>query len=372
MRLITIKKLVILLALAPFLLLSSCKKVNDIPPPQVTAAGIHTSGLDYYIKIAETLLSKQEPPQADWDSLFASPAYKIIIEKGITPEMLKADMRPAYTQETLTAEQQKRHVHHLRYKGNLAQLKSYSASVKDGSIRTALKQHLYPYLPARLQKDELIPPIVYTFYIGLDANGSPQAIFQDAYLSYLVDGYAKGILTAHEAFHSVITGAVNKRLKISRSNTQDPQTILFITLNGISQEGIADLIDKEVLFRTDSPVYDYLKGLTENEDQRARNYLQKLNEELALSNTQGTLHNPSEFNKAVSGDVGHVPGRFMGKVIKQAGLLEEIKPDVENPFNFIYTYNKAAAQFNGTYPILSAEAINFLKKAEPQIIEPLK
>jgi len=119
-------------------------------------------------------------------------------------------------------------------------------------------------------------------------------------------------------------------------------------------------------------VYDYLKDLTKDEDQKDRNHLLKLNEELTKSNTNGTLHNPSEFEKAVTGDAGHLPGRFMGKVIKQAGLLEEVKPDVENPFQFIYTYNKAAAQFNSTHPVLSAEAIAFLKKAEPQIITPLK
>jgi len=215
-------------------LLASCKKDKDENPTPVTAAGIHISGLDYYIKIAETLLSKNEPPQADWDSLFASPAYKIFIEKGIKPELIKVDMRPAYTEQTLTTDQQKQYTHHLRYKNNLSKLKSYSASVKDGSIGTDLKQYLYPYLPACLQKDELIPPIVYTFYINLEANGSPQAIFQDAYLAYLVDGYAKGILTAHEAFHSVVTGAENKRLKISLSNAQDPQVILFDVISSIS------------------------------------------------------------------------------------------------------------------------------------------
>jgi hypothetical protein len=353
-------------------LLSSCKKETDVPTPQVTAAGIDTRGLDYYIKVAETLQSGKEPAQADWDSLLATPAYKLYIGVGVTPDQIKADMRPPYTEQTLTAGQQKQYAHHLFYKNNLSQLKSYSASLKDGRIRTALKEHLYPYLPARLQKDELIPPIVYTYYRNLEANGFENMILQDAYLSYLVDGYAKGILTAHEAFHSVVTGAENKRLKISRSNTQDPQFILFNTLHGISQEGIADLIDKEVLFRTDSPVYDFLKEQTKDEDQRARNYLQKLNEELVESNKNGMLHNPAAFDKTVSGDAGHVPGRFMGKVIKLAGLVGELKPDVENPFQFIYTYNKAAAQFNGTYPVLSTEAINFLKTAEPQIFEPLK
>jgi hypothetical protein len=361
----------LLLALMP-LLLASCKKENDVSPtPQVTAAGIDTRGLDYYIKIAETLSARQEPAQADWDSLFETPAYKIIIGKGITPEVIKADMRPAYTEHTLTPDQQKRHAHHLLYKNNLSQLKRYSASVKDGSVRTALKQYLHPYLPVRLQKDELIPPIVYTYYLSLEANGAVDMILQDAYLAYLIDNYAKGILTAHEAFHSVVTGAQNRRLKISRSNAEDPQAILFSTLNGISQEGVADLIDKEVLFRTDSPVYDYLKDLTKDEDQKARNYLLKLNEELVKSSANGTLHNPSEFEQTVTGDAGHLPGRFMGKVINQAGILDEVITDVENPFQFIYTYNKAASQSQGGYPVFSEAAIAYLKKVEKELIQPL-
>jgi hypothetical protein len=169
--------------------------------------------------------------------------------------------------------------------------------VKDGSIKTAVKQYLYPYLPARLQKDELIPPIVYTYYLKLEANGAVDMILQDAYLSYLIDGYAK-------------------RLKINQSNAEDPQAILFSTVSGISQEGIADLIDKEVLYRTGSPVYDYMKDQTKAEDQKTGNYLLKLNEELIKSSVNGTLHNPAEFGRAVTGDAGHLPDRFMGKAIK--------------------------------------------------------
>jgi hypothetical protein len=67
---------------------------------------------------------------------------------------------------------------------------------------------------------------------------------------------------------------------------------------------------------------------------------------------------------------GHRPGRYMGKAIKQAGLLEELKVDVENPYHFLYMYNKAAVQSNGTDPILSSKALDFLRKKSHKLLNP--
>ncbi|HEY0055992.1 MAG TPA: DUF5700 domain-containing putative Zn-dependent protease [Pedobacter sp.] len=346
----------------------SCKKDKTESPFKSSAAGINTKGLDYYIKIAETLQSKQQPAQAEWDSLFATPFYKLYFGAGVTtPEAQKNEMSLVYKEQTLTSEQQKQYAHHLDYKNNLSKLKSYSASVKDGSVRTELKKYLYPYLPARLQKDELIPTIYYTYYFAEEANGLPDMILQDALLAYKADSYAKGVLSAHEAFHSVTTASLTKRLKISLTDAANPQSVLVNTLSGIAQEGVADLIDKDILTNANSPVSSQFQALMVNEDQLSRNYISRINAALIKYNRNEPLDN----QQPVSGFAGHQPGRFMGKVIQQAGLIEELKVDVENPFLFIYTYNKAASQSNGMYPVLSAEAINFLKAAEQQMIKPL-
>jgi hypothetical protein len=372
MRAITIKQLAILLSFVP-LWLTSCKKDKDENLPTVADARIDTRGLDYYIKIAETLLSKQEPPQADWDSLLATPVYKRYIDLGaIKPEEVKEEMRLVYKEPTLTADQQKKNAHHLNYKANLANLKSYSASLKDGSVRPLIKQYLFPYLPARLQKEERIPTIVYTFFFREEATAYENSLVQDALLSYKWDSYAKGLLSAHEAYHFITGESVTKRTKLSQSDYETPKGILAFTLLKIAQEGVADLIDKDIVFKPDSPFYEEWKEVAENEEQVSKGFLGKLNEAFIQYSQDQTLPNSSQFLQTVTAFGGHQPGRYMGKAIKQAGLLEELKVDVENPYHFLYMYNKSATQSNGAYPILSSEALDFLRKEEPQIFDPLK
>lgn len=367
------QKLFALSLLAASAGLSSCKKESVDPPVvPVSAPGIDTRGLDYYIKIAETLATQQEPPQADWDSLFVTPYYDLLLNtfRASTPEAEKNVLRLIYKQGNLTPQQQQQYAHQLNYKSSLPQLKAYSASVKDGSIRTLLKPYLYPVLPPRLQNDALVPRIVYTYYFSEEANGLEDKILQDALLAYKVDGYAKGILTAHEAFHSVATGALIKRYKLQLP-ASDARYILALTLTGIAQEGIADLIDKETLGRPGSPVQALVQGLMVDEVPNSVRYIRALDDELVRLSTQPVIANPQQFRQLVSGFAGHQPGRYMGLAIKQAGLLNEAVADVENPFQFVYTYNKVATRSNGTYPALSAAAITYLKKVEDELLRPL-
>lgn len=361
------------LLLVAALCLTACKKEqDDVAKQAVTAPGTDTRGLDYYIKIAETFSKQQEAAQADWDSLFVTPYYKLLITDlaRSTAEEQKAEMRVVYKQQNPSPQQQAQYARHLEYKAYLAKLEAYSASLKDGSIRTALKQYLYPVLPTRLQNDALVPPVVYTYYFAEEANGLEDMILQDALLAYKIDSYAKGILTAHEAFHSVATAALFKRVKVQLPAT-DARQVLSLALTGIAQEGIADLIDKEALGKAGSPLQGLVQGLLVDEVANSVKYIKALDAELIRLSTQPTISIPAQLRQSISGFAGHQPGRYMGMAIKQAGLLNEVIVDVENPFQFFYTYNKVAAQSPGTYPALSAAAITYLKKVEGELLKPL-
>ena len=211
---------------------------------------------------------------------------------------------------------------------------------------------------------------MYTYYLAEEANGLPDMILQDALLAYKIDSYAKGILTAHEAFHSVVTVALFKRYKVQLAAT-DARFILSQALVGIAQEGIADLIDKETLGKVGSPVYDLVQAYTADDKAKSTAFINALNAELIRLSAQEVISNPAQFRQSVLAFAGHQPGRYMGNAIKQAGLLNEVIADVENPFQFIYTYHKVATQSPGTYPVFSAAAITYLKKVERELLQPL-
>ncbi|MBD2767260.1 hypothetical protein IC235_05085 [Hymenobacter sp. BT664] len=361
------------LLLAPLLLLTACKKDADVTPssPSGPDLRVDTKPLDYYIKIAETLSAKQEPSQADWDALLGTFIYDLVIKRGISTREEQQDyLRGVYkVPETLTPEQRTFLAYGFEYKSYLPELKAYSASLNDGSLRIgqAVKQHLYPMLPLRLQQESLIPPVMYTYFGPGQANGFAEAVIQDALLAYKVDSYARtrGTLTAHEAFHSV-TGVAQKR-RFKQLPDTDARVILREALTSIGQEGMADQIDKEILTSPDSRV----AGLVPRyDDNLSKANIRALNAELERLSTDETISDPNQFKRAVLDAAGHQPGQYMGKAIKQANLLGEVVADVDNPFQFFYSYNKAATQLSGDYPVFSTTAINYLKQVEGQVINP--
>ena len=317
------------------------------------AATIDTRGLDYYINIAEILKKGDKPAPYLWDSLFATPYFNLAINKFnlTTKEKQQKEIELVYSPSSaLTKEQEQEFQHHLEYKKNLESLKVFSAALKDGSIRNTIQQYLYPFLPLRLQKEEFILLIIYTYYYSEEANGMEDMILQDALLAWKMDSYKKGLLTAHEAFHSVISKAGTSRTKINLEQVNTKSIVVNI-LSGIAQEGVADLIDKEEFSQLTSPMYEMVSAMMQDDEKKSQAYIKALDSSIIALPKNAKIKNPRTFSQSVMGFAGHQPGRYMGKIIRDAGLLPELIVDIENPFLFFYTYNIAALKLGTKSPV---------------------
>ncbi|HEX8577659.1 MAG TPA: DUF5700 domain-containing putative Zn-dependent protease [Flavobacterium sp.] len=369
----------ILPLLVLFLFTASCSDDdNDDPQTTPTTKLLDTSGLDLYIKNAEKLQAGTEPSEAEWNAYFDTPFLKGFMEtRGFNDEQkqelkqgLKITMRTAYQNlppGNLTPGLQGMYEHNLRYKTKLNELKEYSTQLNNGNMRQVIANIIAPFLPARLQNEDLIPPALYAFHIlGAEATGTPDALEMDAMLSYTIDSYplTRGYAAAHEAYHSVTLAALEKRrIPIPAG---DPRNEVLSTLKLISQEGIADLIDKDLTLRPDSPVYSYWLFMIENEQQNAISFINNLNT-IAEGLSRGEVINlPTNLYG------GHQPGRYMGRMIRETGGFRDLIVDPENPFAFLYIYNTAARRLGSSdYPVFSDTAINFLRQLESQLIRPL-
>ncbi|HEX8577660.1 MAG TPA: DUF5700 domain-containing putative Zn-dependent protease [Flavobacterium sp.] len=373
-KILCIKTYFILPLLALFIVTASCSD-DDNDNHDTTNKDkelIDTRGLDLYIQNAEKLQAGSEPSEAEWNALFETPAYQIFLG-FYTREQIKDNMRVPYQQQNLTPDQQELYAHHLEYKANLNQLKAYSAQLKDGTIRDKTSELLYPFLPTRLQNKDLIPVMVYSYYSKREANGLPDKMIMDGLLAYETDSWnpGRGLLGAHEAFHSVSANAFDKRKKITLPET-DTRQIVLNSLRSISGEGIADLIDKDVLGQPSSPVYELFLTYQVNEQQNSINFINTLNTRLEGLSNGGTITDAEAYKNSVLSQVGHQPGRYMGRAIRQVGLLNVLKIEPENPFAFFYIYNTAATILgNSNYPVFSQTAINYLRQLENQLINPL-
>jgi len=190
-------------------------------------------------------------------------------------------------------------------------------------------------------------------------------VINDLLHSYRIDNYKPGLLAAHEAFHSFVSVAFQKALK-KNIDYNAPDFNLLYVLENVSEEGIADLIDKPLLLKKESPVYEQVKQLTINDEILSIKYIRSIDSllKLCFSSEQviQQFNGFADLANALGTNGGHIPGRFMGTVIQKAGLLQKHIITVEDPISFMITYNEAAKKYPGTYPVFSKESVEYLKQ----------
>jgi len=60
---------------------------------------------------------------------------------------------------------------------------------------------------------------------------------------------------------------------------------------------------------------------------------------------------------------GHIPGYYMANIIDKNGFKEELIAHIEDPFEFVYLYVKAAKKDREAYR-LSDKTINLIKSID--------
>lgn len=335
---------------------------------------VNTSGAEAYFKIATALAKGDAKNTIPWQSLFQTPPYQMMIAGHvIDTAALKSNMQTVFS---LTSTQSKsafssNEIYHLAYKNNQEQLESYIKQLHDLNVVDSVKALLYPYLPLRLQRDDIFPMLFYFNYGSADATGFGGVVLNDLLHSFKIDQYKFGLLAAHEAFHSVVSTAFQMKLK-KDIDFKVPDFNLLYFLQNIAEEGVADLIDKPHLLQPDSPLYEEVKQLTADDDSLSIVLIKRLDSVLTLANgsDQVLLHyrDFASLANTFGENGGHVPGRFMGKVIKDAGLLQNHIDVVEDPISFILTYNEAVIKNGMNYPNLSSESVLYLQKLKKKFL----
>lgn len=147
----------------------------------ISAEGtIDTRGADQYIAIAEKLLLDTEPNATEWDALFSTPYFDLLINQNniSTAAKEKDEMRIAYMPSRSSQLQANagRLAQHLNYKEHLATLKNYLAYIKTSAVVDSTKVwfiHFCPlgcethrcfrqwYIPITMHKKPMASPRVF-------------------------------------------------------------------------------------------------------------------------------------------------------------------------------------------------------------------
>ncbi|MCK8495229.1 hypothetical protein M0L20_25385 [Spirosoma sp. RP8] len=217
-------------------------------------------------------------------------------------------------------------------------------------------------LPQKWKNCFPAPRVDFILY-NYDGSAREYGITMDLLMAYDMETYRPGAFLGHELFHYALFYCRIK-LRHFKSVPQDQQAA-FVAINGISEEGIADLIDKPfVLFDKQSPYREKEAFLTLYETQSS-SCIAKLNQAFEqLADRAGEPFTSFSYWNSIVLATGHVPGMFMGRLIQQQGLTNELIQHIENPFAFFYLYNKAARKSLMGAPAFSAKALRFLKSME--------
>lgn len=340
---------------------------------------INTSAAEQYFNIADILQANKVPVASDWEALFKTTVYQMMIAgNAIDTLELKSAMIKVFTPSSIPLSPNNlspNELYHYAYKSNQTQLKIYIDFLKSNDITDSVKALLYPFLPRQFQTTVLFPTLFYLNYGSPEATGYGGVVINDLLHSYKIDKYKFGLLAAHEAFHSIVSVGFQKALKPDITYNAPDFNLLYF-LQNVSEEGIADLIDKPLLLQKSSPVYEEVKRLVKNDESLSIMYVEKLDSLLKLASaSEQALNHYQNFTILASSygqNGGHIPGRFIGRVINEAGLLKRHILSIEDPVSFIMTYNEAVKMLGKKYPVFSKESIAYLMKLKTKYFQSMK
>ena len=334
----------------------------------VTQDKVNTLGAEAYLKLASELMTVHQDNPHQWQLFFQIPIYQMLIAgEAIDTTALKLEMLHVFAPTTATSNTtfSLKEKYHEAYKDQINELTTYIRMLHTLNVKDSVKVLLQPYLPVRLQTEELFPTLFYLNYGRAEATGLGGIVINDLLLSYRIDSYKFGLLAAHEAFHSIVSSAFQQKLKKDIDYNAADFNLLYF-LQNVSEEGVADLIDKPLLLHHDSPLFQELKQMTENDEEFSLTYIRRLDSVLAFTFVSGQLppqyRSFADFANSFGKNGGHMPGRLMGKVIKNAGLLGTHLETIEDPISFILAYNKAVGKSKKKYPVFSNESVTYLQR----------
>ena len=323
--------------------------------------------IDRYFEIADLLAAGKIPPDTLWTGFFTCEANKIPIERGaLDTSVFKAAMLQAYGKNSpASAADPDVLSYHRQYRQSLKELKTHVAYLKNANISQAVKKYLYPLIPESARNDAALVPQYYVVYGAEDATAGAGVIVNDVLVSYKIDRFALGVLSAHESYHALVYNPFYEKIK-QDLNPHDNRLIALNVFVLIAEEGVADLIDKKIIFSSGSPLKSEWSDIETGYTDSARQMILAWDHLLQTLNSDSTIKisykdifvEHSRYIKLA----GHWPGRYMAEVIQKNGLLKYFLADFRDPLVFMELYNKAAKMDKTKPPAFSKESVAYFRK----------
>jgi len=160
--------------------------------------------------------------------------------------------------------------------------------------------------------------------------------------AYFSDLNKYGVLAGHE-FHHVL----RPRLVFE---AEDHDKVIISLLHRILNEGTADLIDKRYEGEDASNLLEFQRGYPESFIEEGEKIIRNIDSILSIDDLD---FSKLTINKLIDtwNTSGHIPGYYMASVIEKNGLKNEVINHIEDPFEFVYLYDKASKRDKEAYKL---------------------
>ncbi len=243
------------------------------------------------------------------------------------------------------------------YKKYEKELKNYQLQISNPTYIDTVYKNAFAWLPKRLQKKDTTVNI-HLLGIENDAIAGGGTIIATFWQIYNQDKLKLGILGGHEMHHVL-------RKKIEFKDVSENEAGIIYVLNGILNEGTADMIDKAYNIAHDEelPIDCKFKDF---ELFQADSIVKQIDSSLinmAISN--GKIYKTERnYRDLLRWTSGHCPGYYMTDIIVRNGFKKQLLKNIQNPFSFIYLYNKAAKKDTRKPPVFAPISIEYVKSME--------
>ena len=239
------------------------------------------------------------------------------------------------------------------YKEREAVYRNYVATiVKNPKSLDLMYQYAYPYLPARARTK--VPNLqIYYEALGNDATSQAEGYFYSLRAVLDANEVRFSLMEGHEMYHNL---SLSKDLGPIAAEDKGLLEMMYSTQN----EGVADLIDKPLTMAMPGDP----RGIRAWAMEPASAFIHQLDSTIQARALGGAAATGRYYRQLSNGSNGHMPGFFMASTIKNNGCLKQLIVTSDDPFAFLYLYQKAANKDIAHPPCFSDASIRYLKQLE--------
>jgi hypothetical protein len=321
---------------------------------------VDVSGVERFLEITAVLEQDKEPAPEQWDRLFATPGYAVLVAREFSKDDFANRFRLAFM-PSKAAELDARIKrdtgfaaqflpHYVRAKQARAEIERRVAAFRTAAFADEAIARARAFLPTGSTSEK---PAVTFVVFAPDSRGYDPVVLDILYLS---DREEFLNTVAHEFHHWY-------RAKLAPDLTRDADVLW--TIQQVQLEGIADLINVPDWMTRSAETWSASNKQFVESYRRSPEIIRAIDDLFVrMHDEQGDRRDLGQQLRRAVPRSGHPTGYFMAETIVAALGRDALVRTVSNPFAFFRLYSEAARKKGSDSPAFSNKTLDFIASLE--------